>query len=285
MEVLDTFEELAAALERGDVEELAAALEGALAVAWGEQVRQAIRDAQEALASGQDVDQAELIGVMRRRLTQDLTRSVAESVRLGVEATYQVGREEAGSGGLFTPVDRRALAALEDDTLFWVGTHYDSEVRARLTGMAEETFKEGIGNFQQAQRLQDSALGERFTRSQSYWEVLANAVTTRTREFGHIQGFVERGQEAAVVDAVLDVRTSCVCRALDGVRYPVAALVEQRDAIIASETPEATKAISPWLSCPEVERLVAEGPEALIAAGVVIPPYHGNCRSVLSRPI
>lgn len=73
------------------------------------------------------------------------------------------------------------------------------------------------------------------------------------------------------------VHNSSICRALHGTVYRVSTLAAQRDAVIGS-TPEEAKEIAAWRRADEVEGLDAE---ALAALGVAIPPYHGNCRTIL----
>jgi hypothetical protein len=159
-------------------------------------------------------------------------------------------------------------------------------VQRRIQSVSGEALRDGLGAFRSGRQFAESRLGQQFSKSQSYWELLSNATATRTRELAHIDGFVQAGVEEVEINAVLDSRTSCICRTLDGTRIPVEALAEFKGEMLATDDPtEIKEEVSPWLECSRVRSLKAQGPEALADAGVVAPPFHGHCRSTLSVPI
>lgn len=278
-----TLEELSAILDRAGAEQIAQALAIAITLAWTGQVQAALQAANQAFQAGATIEQ--VIEVFGTQLSRRLATRVAQDVQRSVEMLYQLGRSEVGAAGI-TATGRGTIQFMEDSTLFWIENHFDRHVQERIQNLGREVFEEGLGAVRAGQRFAQSELGRQFAKSRSYWELLANAVTTRTRELAHIDAFDDLGFDEVMIDAVIDVRTSCICRTLDGTRIPVSALVRFKEKMMNAESPlEIKNEISPWLSCERVRTLKSQGPEALARAGVVSPPFHGHCRSRLSAPV
>jgi len=277
-----TLEELLAILDRAETEQVAAALASALMLGWSRQVQQAMQVASQALQGG--AKPQEVIGIMQVRLSGPLRNRVSGDVQQGVRALYQIGQREVGASGV-SEIGERTISSSTRNTLYWVENHHDRFVQERIRSLSNESVRDGLGTFRSGRRFASSKLGQQFQKSRSYWELLSNATATRTRELSHIYGFVSHGVVEVVIDATIDARTSCICRTLDRTRLPVEALAEWKEEMLEAGDPDDIKSISPWLSCERIRTLEAQGAQALIDEGVVSPPFHGHCRSRLSRPI
>jgi SPP1 gp7 family putative phage head morphogenesis protein len=199
-----------------------------------------------------------------------------------VEASYAIGQEAISveAAASLNVTDRQVQNFLSDNATFWIGNHYDQQVQERIRSAADEVLstEDGtLGRRKAARKFRDKFQGE-FQKSNSYWRMLANDVTTKSREFGRVEGMVKADIEEYMIDAILDRRTSDICRELDGKTFRVERAVEHRDAIVNAEEPEAIKEQSPWLAAEELEPL---SNEELAERGVLTPPFHGNCRSRL----
>lgn len=284
MEDEATDEELAALFDQLGFEEVAAFIAAALQSAWQMQVQVALQRAVEAREGGSTPQ--EVIGVFRTALTRELADQAATDVRDGIEVSYRRGFNEVTVGpNQFAARNRASVSFMQDYSLFWVRNHYDSTVQERIRGVGADAVDDGLGAFRSGRAFADSKLGQQFSKSQSYWELLSNAVTTRTRELSHVDKFIASDIDEVMIDAVLDARTSCICRTLDGTRIPVSALEDYRDELVNADSPAQIKETSPWLSCEEVQRLESQGVNALVDQGIISPPYHGHCRSRLSVPL
>jgi len=278
-----TLEELAAALERADVEEIAEALEEALKEGWTVAIALALEAAENAFQNG--ATPQETIGVMRSEVTRVFPRRVTPQLNEAVEMTYRIGQREVNAGGI-SQAGRESINMMNNTSAFWVDNHWERHVQDRIRGVGGDVIEEGLGAFRGGRRFAESSLGQEFGKSQSYWELMSNSVTTRTRELSHIDGFVQRGVEEVEINAVLDSRTSCVCRTLDGTRFDTETLASFKEEMMDADSPEdITNNVSPWLPCSRVQSLKSQGPEALADAGVVSPPFHGHCRSTLTVPL
>jgi len=277
-----TLEEIAAAIDQADTERVAIALALILQSAWENRVQAALVIANQAIESGATIDEA--IGAMQAELGTPMRQQVEQQMQSGVRILYRIGNREVQSPDV-GPRRQRTIRHMDNSSLFWVENHYERFVQERIRDVSEQNFREGLGAFRSGRNFAKSQLGRQFSKSQSYWELLANSTATRTRELAHMDGFIEQGVDPEI-SAVLDARTSCICRTLDGTQLPVEVLAEHKNAVLDAESPEEVKEdVSPWLPCSRIRTLEAQGPEALAEAGVVNPPYHGHCRSALIRPL
>lgn len=180
----------------------------------------------------------------------------------------------------FREADELATKWLADHHMYWVGDYYDKHLSDALSKHVAAGMKDGLGR---------SAIGdslEKFfvdypgvaNKPASYWRSFAANGMNRTRQFGNIQAYDELDIIELVVLAVMDERTSAVCRNMNGRVIPVQACVGQRDMLMAAEDPEDVKTIAPW---PKIESLMDRKTKDVLADGVITPPYHGNCRTNL----
>jgi len=93
-----------------------------------------------------------------------------------------------------------------------------------------------------------------------------------------IKGYQELGIEYLEVLAVMDERTSEICKMMNGRIIPVANAAGQRDAMMAAKSPEDVKTISPWLKPAQLKGLDTKG---IMGKGVIMPPYHFHCRTTV----
>jgi SPP1 gp7 family putative phage head morphogenesis protein len=173
----------------------------------------------------------------------------------------------------------------------------------------------GLGRDDIAHELSSEIAAMVVGRSEFYWEVVASAFVGRARSFALLSSFGEAGIERYVFSAVLDERTTDVCRFMDGKVFPVGAGLDLFNRVDALENPEDIKQVQPWVrtgvdewgkrvlfvdrgggSRTTVARVVESAvgqrdevgrfskemsPRDLETSGLVIPPLHGLCRSSL----
>lgn len=83
---------------------------------------------------------------------------------------------------------------------------------------------------------------------------------------------MKAGAEEVKVVAVIDKKTSAVCRSMHGRIIPIKSAKDQADAITNAESIEEKKKASRWQSQPIFGKL---------PAGVALPPYHFRCRTIV----
>jgi len=277
-DALTQLQAIAQGEEMARSEEIQALLRQILQEEWGTAVEEATQAALDAIAGGEG-SVGEALAAMQGALGNGFRQRVSDAVIQSVEASYTVGQEgvDVSVAGNINVTDRRAQRWLQEDSMYWIGSHYDRQLRDRLREKAEEAIGDGDGlGRRRAGQLFQEEFSEEFGQSNTYWELMSNHVTTRSREFGRVEAFVKAGVEKYQIDAVLDRRTSEICEYLDGKVFDVSDAVAVRDELMGSEEPQDVKDTAPWL---EPETLTNLSPSALAERGVVIPPFHAHCRS------
>lgn len=113
--------------------------------------------------------------------------------------------------------------------------------------------------------------------SVKYWQLVANNSASRAFHYGLCKGGTYTGHSAVRFDAIMDDRTSKICSSMNGTTWNLYDVVN----ILESATtgnPEDWEHYTPWLSTKEFLGL---NKDELVERGVICPPLHGRCRSVL----
>ena len=170
-------------------------------------------------------------------------------------------------------VDQRALEWARKDNKYWIGNHFE-DIGDRLREKLPEYIQQGMGSVEAGEQL-EQLFGAEYGRNKSYWRGFAASAINRSRTFGEISGYEEAGVATYEILAVMDERTSPVCKFMNGKVFKVKTAANVRDDIINS-LPEMVKTNHPWLSFKDVQNMTDE---QLQAAGFVMPPFHFHCRT------
>ena len=144
--------------------------------------------------------------------------------------------------------------------------------------------------------------------------MVAGAFANRSRTWGQLSSYSEAGIQRFLFEAMLDEVTTNVCRLMHGKSWAVEAGISLYERIEALENPQDIKSVQPWVrdgrdadgnsvlqigsagQFQTVARVLESGvgrqddvgrfsqtmsDTELIANGVIVPPLHGGCRSVL----
>jgi len=264
--------------------------------------REHIRDAIDEVTRLGDSLTDEKIASIINNLQNDLGVAVTEEVASVITKTqliaYKQSYADLSLKFEFNEPNQKALAWLEEDQMYWVKNRYDDELRQRLLDGAKDVIQEGQSLEQQGKNF-GALLSDTYKGNKSYWEGLSNHIVTRSREFARVDGYNEAGITKVEIHAVMDSRTSEICKALNGKIIEVSVLSKQRDALMKAKDPEAVKEIAPFWS----DKMTAEsfGPlekayvdfknkikKAIgmeikkddLPKGIGMPPYHYNCRTI-----
>lgn len=110
-----------------------------------------------------------------------------------------------------------------------------------------------------------------------YWRLVANNSASRAFHYGLCKGGAYQGYKRVRYNAVMDSRTSAICRQLNGTEWDINTIVDTLERATTGSVTD-WEQYTPWMKADEYDGMTnAEMEEA----GVIIPPRHPFCRSVL----
>ncbi len=298
---------------------LAALLRHSAAPAEGDALREAV--------GVLDVDWVRTTAAQRRRLVSESlaaagrsTARIPERIRvpLGEAATAVINAtrthsrqvQELAIGARLNALDHRVARHIVNAQGLFVRDEYGRRLDVfgrEARRVVASGLERGLGRVDIAGELEAAARAALVDRAPFYWEVVAGAFVGQGRSFAQFSAYAEAGVQRYRIEAVLDERTTHICRFLHGKTFAVADALRKFEQVERLERPEDIKRLLPWVrervdgdrltlhgagvSIADVTRsalgtpgdvgsfrpLLAEG--RLGDAGLGIPPLHGMCRS------
>ena len=272
-----------------DIDNTVERLKIALSKCWDSQSREfllsLLADA-EALGIGSKPDVSELNRIEGRAspyLGEGLKEAARRPVIEANNDAYGIGKRAVGADFTLTQADMNALDILKDQSLSWVRDAYENTVSGELNQSMREYFEQGRTRIQLSERLEELLERDSKKKMLGYFDLLADHITTRVGEIGHVSGYEEAGVESAEVVAILDEKTSDICRHMHGRIIPVGVLSRQRDRLLDAATRhdfEATKRAQPMLSGKKaLDILSLDKTTDITGKEIALPPYHFRCRT------
>lgn len=233
-----------------------------------------------------------------------------------VDATRTAARrgQRLGIAADFNALDRRVVDHLRTSQTTYVRDEYGRRNAAfgeRARTIVADGLESGLGRDDIARDLEAAAQTVFAGRGSFYWEVVAGSFVSQGRSFAQLSAYAEAGIDRYLIEAVLDERTTEVCRFLHGKTFSVGSGLQTFERLEAQ--PEAVPDLAPWVRegvDPDTGRrvLFAESggqrtaitevtrsgfgvrddrgefgrsltEQQLLDLGISFPPYHGLCRT------
>ena len=261
-------------------------LRDAIATTYDEQTRSALKEVVSYLVGkGSDkfvsTDAVAIDEILTRKLGKDLQAVVTDDVNTLTKEILKLGKNEVlkplDIKLSFSVKDVEASKILADQNLFWVGEHYNKNLKEKFDDLTSSYF-DGDKTIQDVADDFEKNFNKLTDQGKQYFYDLAEHQTNTVRELGKVNGFEQAGIQYYEVRAIIDDRTSEICQRMNGTIFPVERAVEYRDNILSLTDPEAIKEASPWLTPDEVQVLPADDGE--LPPGLSLPPYHFRCRTI-----
>jgi SPP1 gp7 family putative phage head morphogenesis protein len=232
-----------------------------------------------------------------RILGPELAAELEPATRRYLERAFKTGQAIRGVGRtvqtLFDKPRQEAVDWLVRHDRFWIGKVFPEHVRDSFRDTIVQGIDEGLGRKAIGKRLRDLMVGtpEVPGKLELYNRVAAASVN-RAHNWGGMFSLEEAGVEEYVFRAVMDERTSQICRDLNGRVFSVPRVMNVvRQAL--EGPPSDIENLAPWPTHdPERNDFFIEAGNSrtylkdksedwLADHGVALPPLHGNCRSVV----
>jgi len=237
--------------------------------------------------------------------------AVQKQVLTAVGAIYDIQRKAMAKGLKIKPtfklIDKQAKAFMAKDQMWWIGDFYDSSLSNVLNKRVSQVMLEqGLGRADAAKELQktlhkDIMAGRLPAKvgvpppgwnstPQAYFEGLTGNMASRASGWSALESMVDAAVERYRIAAVLDSRTSDVCRTMNGKVFTTAQGTSLRDRIMAAKSPDDIKKIAGWQRADEItskygvkrgKALTPKQASTMASAGLALPPYHFRCRSTV----
>ncbi len=215
----------------------------------------------------------------------------------------------------FNQVDEQVLDSIAEQSGWWIRDSA-GDVSEALTkqgrNIVHEGIKNGFGREQIAKNLINGVPGMWDKYGLNYARTVAASSVSRARSYSEVSSYTEAGISHLEIMAMLDERTTDQCRALDGTIIEVAAAMAHQIEAANVPDPRDIAKVSPFLvprrnKDTGAKELFIHGTDtkfatinrsgqgklddrgsvarhmstkALNKAGITMPPYHHNCRTM-----
>lgn len=115
-------------------------------------------------------------------------------------------------------------------------------------------------------------------KSVPYWNIVANSAASRSYHYGVVKSGQLIGRRGYRIDAILDDRTSNICKELNGKEFWLADAVNLMERAVQAED-EDIKELHPWAKFEQVE---GKSNRQLADSGIIMPPFHARCRTSIT---
>ena len=175
--------------------------------------------------------------------------------------------------------DLGALNTLDEFNGWYIRDKFSKDTSDIINRELGDLLERG-GTKREFAKTLEIALEDHVTDSKTYWELLADHTLTKIQNMGHVSGYETAGVQYVKIVAVIDNKTTPICRAMNNKVFKVADFRKQYDKIIhAAEKHDlkAYKAAQPMVSGKAMKGEISD--EDIKRLGIKLPPYHFRCRT------
>ena len=171
----------------------------------------------------------------------------------------------------FDTVDAEAIEAMRKG-FYWMGKEYNERLQNRLKDIIERVFKAEIANEEVGSALKEE-FGSIINADESYFKGVADHIALQAQNVATITQGQKYGVEYYKILAIMDAKTSQICRSMHGRIIPAAHLEAQAEKILNANSLASKKAAAAWRS----EAYLGKSDK--MDSNFGLPPYHFRCRT------
>ena len=172
---------------------------------------------------------------------------------------------------VFDEIDIRAINAMRNN-FYWVGKEFNKDFSDRLKDIIESAFRGEVARSELAGRLKDEFASE-LKQSVRYFEGVSDHIISQNQNISTVNQARKYGVKYYKVVAVMDSRTSAICRSMNGRLIPAEHIERQCDNIMNAKDMASKKAAAVWAKAPY------NGRSDKMDSNFGMPPYHFRCRT------
>lgn len=172
---------------------------------------------------------------------------------------------------VFDEIDVRAINAMRNN-FYWVGKEFNKDFSDRLKDIIESAFRGEVARSELAERLKEEFASE-LKQSVRYFEGVSDHIISQNQNISTVNQARKYGVKYYKVVAVMDSRTSAICRSMNGRLIPAEHIERQCDNIMNAKDMASKKAAATWAKAPY------NGRSDKMDSNFGMPPYHFKCRT------
>ena len=172
---------------------------------------------------------------------------------------------------VFDEIDVRAINAMRNN-FYWVGKEFNKGFTDRLKDIIESAFRGEVARSELAGRLKEEFASE-LKQSVRYFEGVSDHIISQNQNISTVNQARKYGVKYYKVVAVMDSRTSAICRSMNGRLIPAEHIERQCDNIMNAKDMASKKAAAVWAKAPY------NGRSDKMDSNFGMPPYHFRCRT------
>ena len=172
---------------------------------------------------------------------------------------------------VFDEIDVRAINAMRNN-FYWVGKEFNKGFTDRLKDIIESAFRGEVARSELAGRLKEEFASE-LKQSVRYFEGVSDHIISQNQNISTVNQARKYGVKYYKVVAVMDSRTSAICRSMNGRLIPAEHIERQCDNIMNAKDMASKKAAATWAKAPY------NGRSDKMDSNFGMPPYHFRCRT------
>lgn len=215
---------------------------------------------------------------LRSEFSEVFDTSTQAQVTQSLIREMRKGAGRAGGYNLIQELTIRqnVLDGMVNSTKYYTNNYFNRFVVPSLQDAVDKYIFTGNAD-NEAFKIIRQGLHDRL-KSVPYWRTVANAAASRSYHYGMLKAGSQSGMRGYVLDATIDVKTSKTCKELDGKEFWIADATQLIERVAQTEDIEEVKELMPWMKYDDIKNLSNDD---LVDRGVMVPPFHGNCRTTL----
>lgn len=213
--------------------------------------------------------------IMRESWTVDTDRLVTDIIGTMSEK----GARRAGAFRRFKNLPTRSLIeeGMVASTKYYSNTYFNRVVLPSMAGHINKQIADG-GTFDDTYFRALRSHMDRRLKSVPHWRLVGNQAASRAYHYGLSRAGLADGYTGYTLRAIIDERTTQVCRSLNGKTFWLADGVARVEKV-ARILPSKLKEDAPWVTFEQVDGVDSA---ELAKSEILMPPFHGNCRTTIA---
>ena len=191
---------------------------------------------------------------------------------INLEETYKkLSLQGVSIGIAFDRVDMQAIESMRNN-FYWMRSEFNEKFQSRLMDITQKVFEGEIPRAQMAAKLKEE-FSQELKMDMSYFEGVSDHIISQSQNIARVNQARKYDAPFYKVVAIMDSKTSDICRSMNGRVIPAEHLERQANAITAAKSMAAKKAAAAWRNEPYLGR------SDKMDASFGLPPYHFRCRT------